>query len=343
MGQASFTDIEYASRRRKTKREEFLCMMDAVMPWEEAVAIIEPYYFKGKRGRPPIGIETMLRMYLLQTWFNLSDEGVEDAIYDSYAFRSFMGIDFARQQAPDATTLCKFRHMMEQHGLGKAVFDGISRFLEDNGRMMRGGTIVDATIIDAPPSTKNAKGARDPEMHQSKKGNEWFFGMKAHVGVDAATGYAHTLTGTAANVADIAETHKLVRKDDHVCWADAGYLGIDKRAEVAGDEHLAGIEWRVNRRRSTLKKQYEGGELIRQKEEERKKSSVRSKVEHLFHVVKDIFHFRKVRYRGIKKNLDRLHMLFASANIYMLGCAMRIEQRLRRRKPPLAQACLEIG
>jgi len=251
-----------------------------------------------------------------------------------------MRIDFAEAQAPDATTLCKFRHMMEEHGLGKAIFDAIGGFLEENGRIMHGGTIVDATIIDAPSSTKNAKGQRDPEMHQAKKGNQWYFGMKAHIGTDAATGYVHTVTGTAANVADVCEAASLVREDDEAAWGDAGYLGVERREEVAGDGHLSTVEWHINRRPTSIDKEHPAG-ISRDHEKgiETRKSSIRSKVEHPFHVVKDVFGYRKARYRGIKKNLDRLYVLFASANLYMLGCALRIEQKLRRQGPPLAPAC----
>jgi IS5 family transposase len=339
-GQASFTDMEYAGRKKRTKRDEFLAMMDSVLPWEELLAIIEPHYFDGKRGRPPRGIEVMLRMYLLQTWYNLSDEGVEDAIYDSYAFRAFMDIDFSKEQAPDATTLCKFRHLMEEHGIGKMIFDSIVTFLEENGRMMKGGTVIDATIIEAPPSTKNEARERDPEMHQAKKGNEWHFGMKAHIGVDAGTGYTHSLSTTAANVADIEETHRLIRDDDDAAWMDAGYVGIEKREEILGDEHLRNVTYHVNRRRSKITKDYpEGISRDFEKALEKKKSTVRSKVEHAFHVIKDVFNFRKVRYKGLKKNTDRLYMLFASSNIYMLGCAIKAEGRARLREQPLAQAC----
>jgi IS5 family transposase len=330
MAQSSFTDIEYSGRRKTTKRDEFLAMMDHVLSWDELVAVIKPYYFKSKRGRPPRGIEAMLRMYLLQTWYSLSDEGIEDAIYDSYAFRSFMKIDFAGEQVPDATTLCKFRALMTENGIGEMIFESITSFLEENGRMMKGGTVVDATIIDAPPSTKNKKGTRDPEMHQAKKGNEWYFGMKCHSGVDAGTGYVHTITATAANISDIDQAHELVRDDDHTVWGDAGYVGIEKREEIIGDSHLKDIDWRINRRRSKIVKEYPEG-LSRDFEHalERKLSSVRSKVEHPFHIVKNIFGFRKVPYKGIKKNLDRLHMLFASANMYMLGCALKKEAEAR--------------
>jgi len=335
--QLTFTDMEYSGRRRRTRREEFLDMMDHVLPWDELVGAIEPYYYEGKRGRPPVGIERMLRMYLLQAWYNLSDEGVEDAIYDSYAFRSFMGIDFAAEQAPDATTLCRFRAIMSENGIGEAILGSITRFLEENGRMMRGGTVIDATIIDAPSSTKNESGGRDPEMHQARKGNEWFFGMKCHAGADAGTGYVHTVTATAANVPDIEEAHKLIREDDHTAWGDAGYVGIGKRPEVAGDGRLKDVDWRVNRRRSKIAKEYpEGPSRDFERALERRLSSVRSKVEHAFHIVKDIFGYRKARYKGLRKNLDRLHVLFASANMYMLGHAMKKESEARLRRQPLA-------
>ena len=197
MGQLSLSDMEYSQRKRVTRREEFLDIMDEIIPWEEWVSLIVPHYPSGKRGRPPVGMEIMLRMYLLQCWFHLSDEGVEDAIYDSYAMRKFMGINFLETDVPDATTLLKFRHLLERHGLGKMFFDAINRCLEKAGRMMRGGSIVDATLISAPSSTKNANKARDPEMHQTKKGNQWYFGMKCHIGVDAGSGFVHTVTATA--------------------------------------------------------------------------------------------------------------------------------------------------
>ncbi|MDY3790854.1 MAG: IS5 family transposase, partial [Oscillospiraceae bacterium] len=203
MSQTTFSDIEYGNRKRITKREEFLDIMDEIIPWEEWVEFVRPYYPSGKRGRPVKGIETMLRMYLLQTWFNLSDEGAEDAIYDSYAFRKFMKIDFMTEQVPDATTLLKFRHMIEKNHLGEEFFKAINRVMEATGHIMHGGTIIDATIINAPSSTKNAEKKRDPEMHQTKKGNEWKFGMKCNIGVDAGSGLVHSITATSANVHDI--------------------------------------------------------------------------------------------------------------------------------------------
>ena len=214
--QETFTDIEYSFRKKKTKREEFLEIMDEIIPWEEWVGVIVPYYPKGKRGRPPMGIEKMLRMYLLQIWFNLSDPATEDAIYDSYAMRKFTGINFMTESVPDETTLCKFRHLLEANGLNKLFFDAINRVMVQTGHMMKGGTIVDATIINAPSSTKNAEKARDPEMHQTKKGNEWKFGMKCHIGVDAGSGLVHTMTVTAANEHDITQAASLLREDDGV-------------------------------------------------------------------------------------------------------------------------------
>lgn len=214
MSQMTFSDYEYSLRKRKTKREEFLDIMNEIIPWEEWVEFVRPYYPNGKRGRPTKGIEKMLRMYLLQIWFNLSDEGVEDAIYDSYAFWKFMNIDFMEEQVPDATTLLKFRHLLEENHLGEVFFKSINRVMEATGHIMHGGTIVDATIISAPSSTKNAEKKRDPEMHQTKKGNVWKFGMKCHIGVDSGSGLVHTITATAANAHDITEAHKLLREDD---------------------------------------------------------------------------------------------------------------------------------
>ena len=192
--QETFTDIEYSFRKEKTKRGEFLEIIDEIIPWEEWVGVIEPYYPKGKRGRPPMGIEKMLRMYLLQIWFNLSDPATEDAIYDSYAMRKFTGINFMTESVPDETTLCKFRHLLEANGLNKLFFDAINRVMVQTGHMMKGGTIVDATIINAPSSTKNAEKARDPEMHQTKKGNEWKFGMKCHIGVYLLIPYSRLIS-----------------------------------------------------------------------------------------------------------------------------------------------------
>lgn len=315
MIQQTFSDIEYSNRKKKTKREEFLNVMEEIIPWGEWVEFIRPYYPSGKRGRPTKGIEKMLRMYLLQVWFNLSDEGIEDAIYDSYAFRKFMGINFNDEQVPDATTLLKFRHLLEKNHLGEQMFKAINYVLEQGGAMMKGGTIVDATIINAPSSTKNVK-TRNPEMHQTKKGNEWRFGMKCHVGVDAGTGYIHTITATSANVHDITETSKLLRADDEVVYGDSGYTGIEKRDEIKNNENFSKIDFRINRRPKSLPK-VSGNAIDWERYIEYRKSSVRSKVEHVFNIIKNRFGFKKVRYRGIAKNLNKLNILFASANLLM--------------------------
>jgi IS5 family transposase len=322
--QKTFADIEYESRKRKTKREEFLEMMDKIIPWDKWVSIIEPYYPSGKRGRPTRGIETMLRMYFLQIWFSLSDEMVEDSIYDSHAMKKFMCVTFGEEQAPDATTLLKFRHLLEENNLSEKLFKDLTDRLDENGCVMRGGSIIDATIIKAPSSTKNESGKRDPEMHQTKKGNEWHFGMKAHVGVDAGTGYVHTVTATAANAHDITEASKLIRDDDEVVYGDAGYLGIQKREEIESDHKKASIDYSINRRPGAMRKDAKNLSNQMDRKIESRKSSVRSKVEHVFRIVKIQFGFNKVVYRGIEKNLNRLFGLFVSANAYMLAKSGRV-------------------
>ena len=317
--QPSFTDVEYSNRRRVSRREEFLQMMDATIPWARWVGLIEPHYYTGKKGRKPKPLETMLRMYLLQVWFSLSDEGVEDAIYDSYAMRTFMGLDFAVEQVPDATTLLGFRHLLERHELGKKLFESQNEIFDEQGWIMRGGSIVDATIIAAPSSTKNAAGAWDPEMRQTKKGNQWYFGMKAHIGVDAGTGYIHSVTATGANVHDLDEIANLVRDDDEVVYTDAGYQGVTKRPDITGDEHRSKVEFRVAARKGKLAKM-----ASPDRQAESRKASVRAKVEHPFLVIKRDFGFTKTRYRGLAKNLNHLHVAFASANWLMRARAVAL-------------------
>ena len=321
MQQTNFTDIEYGNRKRKTKRDEFLAIMDHVIPWDEWTALIEPYYPKGKRGRPPRGIETMLRMYLLQNWYNLSDEMVEDAIYDSYAFRKFMGINFLEEQTPDATTLCLFRKLLNDHGIAKRFFDAMKRFLDEHGRLMHGGSIVDATIIDAPPSTKNGEKQRDPEMSSVKKGNQWFFGARLHMGVDAGTGYIHSMELTAANVCERDIVPQLLRGDDKVVYGDAGYCGIEKRDEIIRDAHLSQIDWRINSKKPYRSKTAwtPGAGTYWFRQSEYQKSRVRCKVEYPFLIIKRIFGYRKVRYRGLHKNRTHTFMQCTLANLYMLA------------------------
>lgn len=322
MKQQTISDLEYSARKRKTKREEFLEIMEEIIPWDEWVAFIAPYYPSGKRGRPPKGIEKMLRMYLLQCWFNLSDEGVEDAIYDSYAMRKFVGVDFFEEDAPDATTLLKFRRLLEKNNLNKAFFEAINRVMDQSGHIMRGGTIVDATIISAPSSTKNAEKQRDPEMHQTKKGNEWKFGMKCHVGVDAWTGIVHTVEVTPANTHDITVTSKLIRPDDEVVYGDSGYIGIQKRDEICENAHLSSIDYRIVRRPRSLPKVSDWA-IDWERQIDHRKSSIRCKVEHVFRFIKRQFGYSKVAYRGLAKNANRLFALFISTNLILKDRKLR--------------------
>ena len=296
--------------------------MNATIPWTRWVGVIEPHYYPdkpGKKGRKPKPVETMLRMYLLQVWFSLSDEGVEDAIYDSYAMRRFMGLDFTVEQVPDATTLLHFRHLLEKHKLGEKLFAAQNEIFAEQGWIMRGGSIVDATIIAAPSSTKNATGTRDPQMHQTKKGNQWYFGMKAHIGADAGTGYVHSLSATAANVHDLDEAVNLLRADDEGVYTDSGYQGAAKRPEIAGDEHLSQIEWHIAARKGVLKTMPTHDRAL-----ESRKAAIRAKVEHPFLILKRDFGFAKTRYRGIEKNLNHLYVAFASANWLMRARAVAL-------------------
>ena len=326
MKQQTFSDIEYSNRKKKTKKEEFLDAMDQIIPWEQWVNLIKDHYPSGKRGRPPRGIETMLRMYLLQNWFNLSDVGVEDAIYDSYAMRSFMHIDFCTEQVPDSTTLLKFRHLLEEHKIGEQIFADVSSRLEEAGLIMRGGTIVDATIIAAPSSTKNRTGKRDEEMHQTKKGNQWYFGMKVHSGVDAGSGYVHTITGTAANVHDVNETEKLIRYDDTVVYGDSGYLNVEEHLSGMSAERISTIDFRINARPSSIRMPESYCGIQWDKEIENRKSSTRCKVEHPFLIVKRQFGYCKAAYKGLAKNMNRFNVLFACANLLMCIRAGRTQE-----------------
>ena len=310
MSQRSFSDLEYSAKREQTRRDRFLGEIDAITAWAALVEAIETHYPKWKRGRPPIGLERMLRMYVAQQCFNLSDEGIEDAVYDSQAIRSFVGIDLSREDAPDATTLLQFRRLLEQHNLTQVIFDRINAHLQQRGLMLREGTVVDATLIAAPPSTKNREKARDPEMHQARKGNQWYFGMKAHIGADVVTGLVHTVKGTAANVSDVSQVPELLHGEEASLHGDAGYIGAEKRLEGHRPEtHIA-------RKRGTVRAMPEGPERDQVRAAERHKAQLRSIVEHPFHVVKNLFGYRKVRYRGLKKNTAQLHSLFALANLY---------------------------
>ena len=291
--------------------------MELVVPWARLVARLRPLYPTGARGRKPIGLERMLRIYFLQQWYGLADEALEDALYDSQALRGFAGIDLAVEAVPDATTVLHFRHWLESHDLTKVLFDEIGAMLEERGLLMRQGTIVDATILAAPSSTKNKEKARDPEMHQTKKGNQWYFGMKAHIGVDVASGVVHTVIGTAANEADINQTGALLHGREEAVFADAGYTGADKRPEHEDRD----VSWNIAIKRSIIKALPKG---LRDLAEpvERALSQVRAWVEHPFHVVKNRFHHKKLRYRGLFKNTAQLHTLFALANLVIVKNAL---------------------
>ena len=309
--QRSFSELEYAAKPKVTRRDRLLGEIEAVTPWAALVAEIEPFYPKGEgRGRPPIGVERMLRMYIAQQCFGLSDEGTEDAIYDSQAIRGFVRIDLSREAAPDATTLLKFRRLLETHKLTERVFATINGYLAAKGLMLKEGTVVDATIIAAPSSTKNQSGQRDPEMHQTKKGNQWHFGMKMHIGADASSGLTHTLITTPANVNDVTQGHALLHGEERVVFADAGYQGIDKRSEKRTDAtwHVA---MRPGKRRALP--DTEVGRL--DEKIERIKASIRAKVEHPFHILKNLFGLRKVRYRGLAKNTAQVFTLLGLANL----------------------------
>ena len=311
MSQRSFASTEYAMKKKRTRREKFLAEMERIVPWSRLIAVIEPLYPKsGRVGRPPIGVPKMLRMYCLQQWYGLADEALEDALYDSQALRDFVGIDLSRESVPDATTLLKFRRLLQDNDLTRALFDEINAHLSEQGLLMRAGTIVDATIIAAPSSTKNEGKTRDPEMHQTKKGNQWFFGMKAHIGVDAESGLVHSFVTTAANVGDITQAGALLHGEEELAFGDAGYRGVDKREEAQGPR------WHVamqpgKRRKLDLTRRW--ARLLEQAEQ--LKASVRAKVEHPFHVVKNLFRHKKTRYKGLAKNEAQLFSLFGLANL----------------------------
>ena len=311
--QTSFAQAEFATKKKITRREKFLARMEEVIPWAKLLAVIEPHYPKGQRGRPPIGLERMLRVYFLQQWYGLADEALEDALYDSQALQSFARIDLQAEGVPDATTLLKFRHLLETHDLCKGLFTAINADLTARGLLLREGTLVDATLIAAPSSTKNQAKQRDPEMHQTKKGNQWYFGMKAHIGADRDSKLVHTVVVTAANVADVTKTAELLHGEEKQVHADAGYTGVEKRPEIVAMERK--LDWQIARKRGTIKALAEGAEKETLKAVEKAKASVRAFVEHPFHIVKNLFRHRKVRYRGLAKNGHQLHTLFGLANV----------------------------
>ena len=311
--QTSFTHAEFAAKKKTTRREKFLGRMEEVIPWKQLLAVIEPHYPKGQRGCPPIGLERMLRVYFLQQWYGLADEALEDALYDSQALQQFARIDLSAEGVPDATTLLNFRHLLETHDLCKGLCSAINADLSARGLLLREGTLVDATLIAAPPSTKNAQKERDPEMRQTKKGNQWYFGMKAHIGADRDSKLVRTVVVTGANVANITKTSELLHKTEKQVHADAGYTGVEKRAEIVAIERK--IDWQIAGKRGVIKAMAQGAEKEAIKAVEKAKASVRAFVEHPFHIVKNLFRHRKVRYRGLAKNGHQLYVLFGLANV----------------------------
>ena len=296
--------------RKPTRREQFLVEMNQVVPWSRLTALVEPMYPKGEgAGRPPIGLERMLRIHCLQHWFNLSDPAAEEALYDSRAMRGFVGVDLGREPVPDESTICKFRHLLEAYELGPKILEEINAHLAEKGFRVTTGTIVDATIIAAPSSTKNEKKERDPEMHQTKKGNEWHFGMKAHIGVDSATRIIHSVAATAANVHDAAALPDLLHGNETRTYGDSAYQGQGEiiRACAPNSKDFTNRRYRFKGRVDEV-----------QRRKNRFKSHIRARVEHPFLVIKRIFGFAKVRYRGLKKNAQRLYVACALTNLYLL-------------------------
>ena len=291
---------------KTTRREKFLTEMDRIMPWGELCALIAPVYPKAGDGRPPKELEMMLRVYFLQQWFNLSDPGAEEALYDSSSMRRFAGIDLGEMPVPDESTVLRFRHLLEAHGLGEKLFQQVHAYLEGQGIKIGTGTIVDATIISAPPSTKNKGKSRDPDMHQTKKGNQWYFGMKAHIGVDSQTKVIHAVAATAANVHDSVCLPDLLHGEETVVWGDSAYQG---QGEVIR-RHAPKAKDFTNRRYPTVNEE--------ERARNRTKSRVRAKVEHPFLILKRIFGFAKTRYKGLAKNAHRLFVACALANLYLM-------------------------
>ena len=311
MSQLSFSDAEYAGKRKKTRREVFLEEMEQVVPWKALLKVIEPFYPVAGRGRRPYRLEAMLRVHLMQNWFALSDPAMEEALYEIASLRNFAGLKLS-EPIPDETTILNFRHMLEEYDLAEDILKQINALLARKGLLLKRGSIVDATIIAAPSSTKNAEGQRDPEMHQAKKGEQWFFGMKAHIGVDADSGLVHTVTTTAANEADVEQVADLLHGKEEDVYADSGYRGAQGR--VNRDD----LRWHIAARPSDIAKMPEGRAKNRVRKDEHRKASIRAKVEHPFRVIKRQFGLVKVRFRGLRKNTAHVLTLFALSNLWMV-------------------------
>jgi len=306
------SDLGLKLSTKRTRKREFLDEMQRVVPWAELIALIEPHYPKGKTGRPPMGIATMLRIHFLQQWFGLSDPAMEEALHDVPLYREFADLEGPMRRLPDESTILRFRHLLEEHGLAAPMLATVNRVLQERGLTLKTGTVVDATLIAAPSSTKNNKGERDSEMRQTKKGNNYYFGMKAHIGADADSGLVHTVICTPANTSDVTQAEALLHGEEEVAFGDAGYQGAHKRPEsTMKNWHVA---MRPGKRRK-LDPSNPRDAIVN--EIERLKASVRAKVEHPFRVIKRQFGFTKVRYRGLAKNTAQLTTLFALSNLWM--------------------------
>ena len=309
MNRVSFASLAYDSKKKKTRREKFLEEMDQVIPWAELLAVIEKYYPKAGNGRQPMPMEMMLRIYFMQQWYGLSDPAMEDALYDSESMRRFAGIDLGEDTIPDETTILHFRHLLERHKLTERIFDKTRHYLSDKGLLLREGTIVDATIINAPSSTKNRDRSRDADMKQTKKGNRWYFGMKAHVGTDTRRGLVHRVVVTDASVHDSRVMDDLLHGEETAVYGDKAYADEAKKMEYKA----RGVEWRINRKGKR-------GYLLSEGDREwnHTHNRIRAKGEHAFLVVKCLWNYRKVRYKGLAKNAAQVFSLFALANLYLV-------------------------
>ena len=305
--QPTFADLEYRHKKRRTRREVFLERMECLIPWETLEERIRPHYFKAELGRRPYSLSVMLRVHVVQLCYNLSDPGMEDLLYEAESVRQFVGLRLS-EDLPDESTILHFRHLLERHQLGQGLFEEIKGHLEKQGVRLQEGSIVDATIIAAPSSTKNRTGQRDPEMRQVKKGNAWHFGMKLHIGVDSRTGLVHSFSTTPANVHDVTEAHRLLHGGEQQVWGDAGYTGVEKRSENLE----LGVQWQVAMKPGQRRK-LDSGSLVALAE--KSKASVRAKVEHPFWDVKGVFGYARVRYRGLAKNTERLALLLGLSNL----------------------------
>ena len=312
MQQISFTDAEFTSKKRKNRREKFLEEMEIAVPWDKLESVIEPHYPKAGNGRQPYPLSTMLRVHVMQHWYNMSDPAMEDALYEIQSMRRFAGLTLSGP-IPDETTILKFRRRLEKYKIGKQLFKKVARYLEKKGLLFKEGTIVGATIINAPSSTKNKDKSRDPEMHQTKKRNQWYFGMKVHIGVDAESGSIHSLEITPANDHDITQTGNLLHGEEKDAFGDSGYRGVEKREELKASK----TQWHIAMMNSKRKKLGDSplGQALEKLE--KLKASIRSKVEHPFRIIKRQFGFTKVHYKGMAKNDNHLQTMFALANLYM--------------------------